>query len=278
MPYIYKIENSINNKLYIGKTIYTVERRWYQHKLNSKNDNYCRMPIYSAMNKYGLENFFVSCVEEVDDVSILSERERFWIKYYDTYNNGYNATLGGDGALLYDYDTIWELWEAGYTIKQISKHIGCNDFVVRTVLDIHGVSTQERIDRSYKDQIASHIPFQRYVNKIDITTGAIIKTYSSVSEAAKTVGCDSSYLCKVCKRSGVTQGYKWEYVDQEYVKKDFTSQQVCQIDLKTNEVIQIFPSISSAAKYVNGDSSYISKVCRGIQKSSKGFGWRYLNE
>ena len=280
MPYIYKykIENLINNKLYIGKTIYTIKRRWYQHRTNSKREEYKHMPIYSAFNKYGLKNFSVSCVEEVDDISILSEREKYWIKYYDSYNHGYNATLGGDGALLYDYDTIWELWEAGYTIKQISKQIGCNDFVVRTVLDIHGVTTQERIDRSYNDQIASHIPFQRSVNKIDIDTGVIVETYSSVSEAARTIGYDSSSLSKICKRSGIAKGYKWQYVDQEYTKKDFSPQQVCQIDLKTNEVIQIFPSISAAARSVNGDSSYISKVCKGIQKSSKGFGWRYLDK
>ena len=28
MPYIYKITNTINNKIYIGKTLATVEKRW----------------------------------------------------------------------------------------------------------------------------------------------------------------------------------------------------------------------------------------------------------
>ena len=276
MGYIYKIENNVNHKMYIGKTIYTIERRWYQHKINAKKDNYSHMPLYSAIRKYGIENFNISCVEEVSDISLLSEREQYWIKYYDTYNNGYNATLGGDGTMLYDYDTIWELWENNYTIKQISKEVVCNDFVVRTVLDIHNVSTQERIGRSYNDQLKSHIPFQRVVHKIDINTNEIIETFLSVSEAAKSIECNDSYLSKVCKKSGVAFGYKWEYGDNDYKKKNFSPHPVCQIDLSTGNVINTFPSISDAAKFVNGDTSYISKVCRGIQKSSKGYGWKFL--
>lgn len=88
------------------------------------------MPLYSAMLKYGVENFSISCVEEVADENNLSEREQYWIKYFDTYNNGYNATRGGDGSVLYDYDLIWELWKQGYNIKQISNDIGCYDQVV----------------------------------------------------------------------------------------------------------------------------------------------------
>jgi hypothetical protein len=31
------------------------------------------------MNKYGIENFKVECLEEIDDPAILSEREIYWI-------------------------------------------------------------------------------------------------------------------------------------------------------------------------------------------------------
>ena len=134
------------------------------------------MPLYSAMNKYGVDNFSVSCVEEVQNENELSEREQYWIRFYDSYNHGYNATLGGDGSLLYDYDTIWELWESGKTIKQISKEVGCNDFVVRTVLDIHNISTEERKERSIDDQLLSHEKYKRKVNQIDISSNEVINT------------------------------------------------------------------------------------------------------
>ena len=278
MPYIYKIENQINHKLYIGKTTYTIKKRWTQHLDNTKREHLNHLAIYAAMRKYGTENFTIEQVEEVTDINQLSSREKYWISYYDTYNTGYNETRGGDGALLYDYDTIWELWQAGKTIKEISSIIGCNDFVVRTCLTTHNVSTEERKERSAYCQDEGHEPYRRKVNQIDISTNKIIHTYDSVREAAAFIPCDNSYLSKICKDKKIAYGYKWEYQDNNYVKKDFTAKPVCKLDLKTGEVLEVYPSGMAAAKAVGGDSSYISKVCRGIQKSSKGFGWKFLED
>ena len=279
MPYIYKISNDINDKLYIGKTLYTIERRWRQHKNNAiTRKDLTHLPLYSAMNKYGIEHFSITEVEKVDDEKQLSAREQYWIKYYNTYNYGYNASIGGDGLQLYDYDYIWELWEQGNTIKQISALIPCNDYVVRTVLDIHNVSTEERKERSAYRQNEGHKPYRRAVNQIDINTNQIIHSYNSVKEAADSIGCDNSYLSKVCNANKIAFGYKWEYQDKDYIKKDFTAKKVCKLDLITGEILEIFPSGAAAARAVGGDSSYISKVCRGIQKSSKGFGWKFLEE
>lgn len=94
---IYCIENIINHKKYIGlsKNCY---RRWYDHKnkaFNSIEEDDKRKPIYLAIRKYGLENFTFSIIEECPQEK-LKEREIYWISYYDSYYNGYNATLGGD--------------------------------------------------------------------------------------------------------------------------------------------------------------------------------------
>ena len=278
MPYIYKISNDVNNKLYIGKTLYTIERRWYQHKNNAKNrKDLAHIPLYSAMNKYGIEHFTIEEIEEVKDEKQLSEREQYWIKYYNTYNYGYNASIGGDGLQLYDYDYIWDLWEQGNTIKQIAALIPCNDYVVRTVLDIHNVSTEERKNRSAYRQDKSHEPYRRKVNQIDTTTNKIIHTYNSVREAAEAIHCDNSYLSKICKDKKIAYGYQWEYQNDNYIKKDFTAKPVCKLDLKTGKILEIYSSGAAAAKAVGGDSSYISKVCRGIYKSSKSYGWKFLN-
>ena len=278
MGFIYKIENQINHKLYIGKTLFTIDRRWNQHKRNAMDDKFNHMPLYHAMRKYGIDNFVISSLEEVSDISRLSEREQYWIKYFDTYNNGYNATRGGDGSVLYDYDAIWELWENGLNIKQISNVMGCRDQVVQTVLNLHNVSTEERIKRSYDNIEKTHSQYRRGVRQIDLSTGKVIATYKSVSEAAMNIGCDCSNISKLCIKSGIGYGYKWEYIDADYNKKDFTAKQVYQVDLNTGQILNIFSSISEAARFVGGDSSYISKVCKGIQKSSKGFGWKYMSD
>ena len=178
------------------------------------------------MKKYGIENFNIVEIEKVDDHNLLSQKEKYWISYYDTFINGYNNTLGGDGEPLYNYDVIWSLWEDGYKIKEISKKIGCNDFVVRTVLDFHDISTEERMARSYDDQIKTRTRLSRKVRQINIHTGEVLKEYPSISAAAKELEKDSSYLGKVCRKNGEAYGYKWEFVNNEYIKRDFTARKV----------------------------------------------------
>lgn len=137
--YIYKITNHLNQKAYIGKTIYTVEERWQEHIRDSKRDRCKDRPLYRAMNKYGIENFSIEQIEKVE-VKNLSNREIYWIEYYHTFSNGYNATLGGDGKILYDYDLIADLIREGKTSKEICDEIGCCVDVVRLVAKKYNLS------------------------------------------------------------------------------------------------------------------------------------------
>lgn len=83
---IYKIQNKINNKVYIGqsKNIYL---RWYGHRCDAKVKDY---PLYKAIRKYGIENFSFSIIEECQ-ISELASKEDYWISFYNSYiPNGYN--------------------------------------------------------------------------------------------------------------------------------------------------------------------------------------------
>jgi len=84
---IYLIENLINHKKYVGqsKNIYA---RWSGHRSDSKEKN---LPLYFAIRKYGLENFKFSILEECK-IEQLTDREDYWINYYNSYvPNGYNT-------------------------------------------------------------------------------------------------------------------------------------------------------------------------------------------
>ena len=83
MACIYKITNIINNKVYIGQTIYdTCAHRWKYYK-NIIGKSYApKIAIVHALNKYGYENFKFECIESGLEINQLDEREQYWIKYY----------------------------------------------------------------------------------------------------------------------------------------------------------------------------------------------------
>lgn len=92
MAYIYRIVNDINDKIYIGKTQFSIEKRFRQHCKDSQRQQCSKRPLYNAMKKYGIQHFSIELIEETNNPE---EREKFWIKQYNSYKNGYNATLGG---------------------------------------------------------------------------------------------------------------------------------------------------------------------------------------
>ena len=99
---IYKIENKINHCIYIGKAK-DIQNRWNQHKSEIKSDKN-KTHLYNDMRKYGIENFDFSIIEEMSLEEYNkngSEREKYWIKYYNSYLNPehYNETEGGEGTL-----------------------------------------------------------------------------------------------------------------------------------------------------------------------------------
>ena len=103
MPYIYQIVNDINDKVYVGKTNFSLEKRFKEHCKDAFNRKYEKRPLYSAMRKYGVEHFHIELLEETDNPE---EREKYWIEQKHSYENGYNATKGGDGKSYLDYDLI----------------------------------------------------------------------------------------------------------------------------------------------------------------------------
>lgn len=92
---LYLISNDINEKLYIGKTYKTLKQRWTLHVSDSKKDSKNRH-LYNAMRKYGIEHFHIKEIGQYK-AGELEEMEKYYIQKYDTYNNGYNCTPGGDG-------------------------------------------------------------------------------------------------------------------------------------------------------------------------------------
>lgn len=76
MGFIYKITNTVNGKIYVGKTTETIERRFYEHKLSVKTGKK-QSKLYSAMKHYGIDNFVVEEIDQSDDYNELCNKEIF---------------------------------------------------------------------------------------------------------------------------------------------------------------------------------------------------------
>ena len=80
--YVYKVENLVNKKLYMGKTTKDLLQRLREHACNTGNSY-----LTKAIHKHGIENFEISLIETCFGEAELSTREIYWIEFYGTYNN-----------------------------------------------------------------------------------------------------------------------------------------------------------------------------------------------
>lgn len=149
--FIYKITNKINGKSYIGQTIQNVKERFYQHCATKCSQAILNMVIHKAINKYGKLNFTIEVIEEVESTN-LNDRERYWIKYYDSYNNGYNSTKGGqDGIKLFknlDTESIIREYESGKSLREIGRLFNVDKQTIKDLLVRNNINL--RTTRTYK--------------------------------------------------------------------------------------------------------------------------------
>lgn len=149
--FIYKITNTINGKSYIGQTIQNVKERFYQHCATKCSKAVLDMAIHRAIKKYGKSNFTVEVIEEVDSTN-LNDRERYWIKYYDSYNNGYNSTKGGqDGCKPFkdlNAEAIIKEYNTGKSLRTLGTIFKVDKQTIKDLLIRHNVKL--RTTRTYK--------------------------------------------------------------------------------------------------------------------------------
>lgn len=108
---IYKITNNLNGHCYIGQSI-NIITRWNHHRNYPVCDS--DYPLYRAFAKYGIENFTFEIIEECA-IDELDAKEVEYIKYFDSYYNGYNQTQGGSGSrgatIKISNDDLYEIYD-----------------------------------------------------------------------------------------------------------------------------------------------------------------------
>ena len=111
---IYKITNTTNGKCYIGQSR-DIEARRAKHL--SAYKSYPEWELYRAFKKYGVGAFSFEVIEECT-IEELNEREIYWIAHFDSFNNGYNMTLGGEACNGTNDKTVYQYDLSGQLIKE----------------------------------------------------------------------------------------------------------------------------------------------------------------
>lgn len=255
MGYIYKITNRVNNKVYIGQTRYTIEHRWNQHlrALRKKNP----VHLYSAMLKYGKENFTIEKVEEVPNEK-LDEREIFWIAEYDSFKNGYNMTQGGqDTHCIWtdnQYEEIKDLYLSGFTAKSVGKLFNVSSDTILNILRSLGVKIRRNpldINRVEKDSLIAD-----YKNGYTLTS------------LAKRLNTDRQTIKRFLIKEGVDLRIKGLIIKdiekQKELIKDFNS------GMKLQNIEEKYRADAKTIKRVLTLNGIDPKKKRGLKQTFKG--------
>lgn len=116
---IYKVTNILDGKSYIGQTINTAEARWKRHQqdaLSRQLDTH----FARAIRKYGVDNFKLEVIDTAECQEELTNKEIFWIKFYNSIEEGYNETTAKEkcGGNTYKSKTEEELKIIGEKISK----------------------------------------------------------------------------------------------------------------------------------------------------------------
>ena len=290
---IYRIENLINHKNYIGQSVH-IEARWSDHKRLAfypqlAEYNY---PLYKAFRKYGIENFQFSIIENCLEDE-LDDKERYWIDYYKSFGpKGYNQTPGGQGSPKTNPSEVIKLFKQGIEIEEI-----CTIFDVcpRTIIDI---LHSEGLGYLTQDEKNILQPECKIVEQYDLN-GKLLNIYFSEGAAARAINTSRSAIAEACKFHGTAKKYIWKFQSDEtpvneIIKRLYNAEtqrrksvgeavlkrcckKVNQYDLNGN-YIRTFSSVNEAGRTLGKGHGCIARVCRGEGKVSYGFIWKYTSE
>lgn len=123
---IYLIKNLITNKLYVGKAFY-IRKRLNTHKWALRHNKHANSYLQRAWNKYGEVNFLFDIIEYCD-ISVLPEREGYWVDFYKANDDqfGYNLMIVGRKNHTHSAETKGKMRDAKLGKKMSSEHLKNN--------------------------------------------------------------------------------------------------------------------------------------------------------
>lgn len=295
---IYKIENIINGKFYIGSSK-ELRRRFVNHFRKLITGNHSSVKFQNSFNKYGCNAFEVSVLEYCE-IDKLIEREQYYL------------------------DILLEAQEYIKKKKSIFSELGLNicPTASNSLGRIVSKETSEKISKSLRKSYKSgkskprkgkdhhyygkssanknrkfgKSPMRKYVVQIDKNFKEVHRYF--IDQLEGSFEYSRKTISKRCneKSNLKYKGYYWRYADEweksaksvildlkckniknpEIGRNQHLNKPIVQIDKSTKEVIKEWDSMAEAARQIDIDHTLIYKVLKGKTKSTYGFIFKYV--
>ena len=302
--WIYCIRNKINGKQYIGRTN-DFHRRYIEHF--GKKDS-CTI-LRKAFNKYGKENFemfpiisFLASNQKLLD-ELLNMLEKYYIQKFNTYKNGYNATLGGEGNSGWVISeetrkkrsnslkgkTFSEERKTKCRIARLGKpHTEETKKAIRKALLSRDSSIYKKVGeklkgkkRNYEMIMQGAVKRRKPVLQYSLG-GNFIKEYEG---ATLVEGYDETNIIACCKgKLNSAYGYIWRYKEDNNIplrieeSKNWhkSNRPIMQFN-KEGNMLQEFKSATEASELTGIKRNAITNCLGGRSNSAGGYIWKYMD-
>ena len=214
---------SPSGKSYIGQSVDLQKRKYAFLRFG---DIYGGQKINCARKKYHHKSLWDYKVLEYCDVDKLDERERYYIKLYDTINNGYNCESGGNENKIVSDEVKRKLSEAmkgkrcGENHPMWGRHL--TEEQKRKMSKAKKGENNPMYGKHRDDETKDKIRLRHNKPVIQFTKeGEFVAEYESALVAKNITGIYSSNISKCClgklKSAG---GFKWTYKNPPLLKKN----------------------------------------------------------
>lgn len=292
---VYCATNTINGKIYIGKT-YNFEKRKREHLLAIDDG----LPFHRALKKYGVGNFTWEIIDTAKTDKDINEKEVYWIKtlnscIHSPSSNGYNVTIGGEGGVSWNSRPVIQFSKSG---DYISEFLSCAHADIECGLYRGAVqkgATEKTLRGGYqwrhKDEWdgKSIGGYKRNSNSrrrriVQISlSGDVIKTFNSVSEASDNTGISRANIsAALTGKSHTSGGCQWIYANQYVPNNDYEYKGIVKngVIVKINSVGAIvgrYNNCSEAARRGGMKETAYKVIYKALgSKTHNAYGYRWL--